>query len=121
MEEQRKRNRAGFGQTEFVPWQSLTVGQVYFSLGFLDSEMLVPELLPLVFVGVDVAHEDDGLVYFQDYESYYAGTRFATTSARAPARFMTFEKEEVCVVEFEQVLTEFLGCSVRRKNRGITS
>jgi hypothetical protein len=42
---------------EYVEADDLTVGKVYFDVTFLDKQMLVPELRPLVFVGRDLSRK----------------------------------------------------------------
>lgn len=49
--------------------EELREGQIYFSLQYADEELLVPILLPLVFIGRNLAESDVDLLYFQNDES----------------------------------------------------
>ena len=46
---------------EFVKASELVVGRVYFRVNFLDEDMAIPELVPLVFIGRDLCPEEPGL------------------------------------------------------------
>jgi hypothetical protein len=59
---------------EYVPNDQLIIGRVYFKLGFLDEDMVVPQMHPMVFIGRDLHEQLPGL-YFQDVESYFDGVR----------------------------------------------
>ena len=59
---------------EPVDARDLKEGQLYFSLGFLDEDLVIPTLAPVVFIGNGVESGED-LLYFQDAESYREGIR----------------------------------------------
>jgi len=54
---------------EFVQPSDLIEGETYFAVQFLDDQMLVPKLDPLVFVGRNLEPGDAGRLYFQDAAS----------------------------------------------------
>jgi hypothetical protein len=54
----------------------LQVGATYFSIQFVDSEMMIPELEALVFIGRELVPDHEASLYFQDAESYGKGIRF---------------------------------------------
>ena len=54
----------------------------YFSVQFVDDDMLVPIMLPLVFIGRNLNSGDVSRIYFQDAESFRRGTRSITSIAR---------------------------------------
>jgi hypothetical protein len=58
--------------------------EIYFSLNFLDDDMLIPVLEPLVFIGRDLCEGDSQQVYFQDAESYRQGIRFDSGPTATP-------------------------------------
>jgi len=114
---------------EFVKAADLVVGQVYFRVSFVDDDTVVPELVPLVFVGRNLDAEDAGL-YFQDIDSFLAGDRYdaaewrssesdATATPPPLARECRFdvapEREYSSVFEYEKALDQLLACSLRRK------
>lgn len=96
----------------------LQEGQIYFSVQFVDPEMLVPILEPLVFVGRDLVEGDTDTFYLQDLESYREGRRFEsegtdTTDAvffRAPTDGLSH------IFDFDHALDVLLACSLRRES-----
>jgi hypothetical protein len=115
---------------EYVRSTDLVVGQVYFKLGFLDEDMAVPDMYPLVFIGRDLHSKLPGF-YFQDASSYLDGVRW--TDDVVPSDLdedlpdgYTWEGDEVQfewekgksysgVFDFEGALNSLLGCSLRRR------
>jgi len=55
---------------EPVSVDSLSIGEVYFNVLFLDDDILIPITQPVVFVGKNLASGDTDSLYFQDAESY---------------------------------------------------
>jgi len=118
---------------EYVRSEDLIVGEVYFRVDFVDDDMLVPEVVPVVFVGRNLTPGDDSrssaLLYFQDFDSYSAGIRYETIRAGSqkgadqsledvdePPSFECAEETEYSgVFEFEKALDQLLTCSLRRK------
>jgi len=91
----------------------LEVGSVYFLLTFADDDMHIPILQTLVFVG----RTSDGIVRFQDVETYRAGVRFDNVRDEDHAVFFECSGDQLnCIFEFEQALDLLLGCSLRRRN-----
>jgi hypothetical protein len=114
---------------EYVRSAELVEGHVYFSVGYLDQDSVIPEFVPLVFVGRNLDPDEPGL-YFQDASSYLAGLRYdsadgacvneETSPARLPqgvvVSFETMpETEFAMVLEFEQALNLLLAVSLRRR------
>ena len=114
-----------------VEVDELAVGNVYFRLSYLDDRMLVPQLVPLVFVGrgLDGADGDEaGRCFFQDAGSYFAGVRIddpppqldaASEEERleqmlARGHFESYGEDQVSVMSFENALNLLLLCSLRR-------
>ena len=60
---------------DYVLTTDLVAGRVYFKVGYLDEDMVVPELMALVFIGRDVNPKRPGF-YFQDAPSYFGGVPF---------------------------------------------
>lgn len=117
-----------------VESQDLIAGNVYFRLSYLDEQMRVPELVPLVFVGRDLDETStDGthLFYFQDAGSYLAGVRRDDPPAAldgvseeerleqmlARGHFEVFGEGQVSVLSFENALNLLLLCSMRREGK----
>ena len=60
---------------EPISREVLKVGHVYFTLRFVDDEILIPILEPIVFIGRNLDPGDTDRVYFQDAVSYRDGVR----------------------------------------------
>jgi hypothetical protein len=111
---------------EYVAADDLVEGQTYFVVRFLDEQMLVPEMLPFVFIGVDLERGDSGILYFQDARGHAAGIRYETPSAGGDAdsseaaEFHTVDKDTPFVFTFERALDELLRCSAMRAKHGLT-
>jgi hypothetical protein len=100
---------------EPVSEDSLVPGQVYFALQFLDPEMLVPTLEPIVFLGHELERPDPRKRFlFQDAESHRAGV---ASSAAGATLYSQAEGQCKHLFEFEQALEVLLGCSLRRAAR----
>jgi hypothetical protein len=115
---------------EFVKASDLVIGRVYFRVSFLDEDMAIPEVVPLVFIGWDLSPEEPGL-YYQDPGSFFEGKRWDDTNDE-PAAEPTdedanldglqngwFEMESdgtySHVYEFERALDSLLTCSLKRR------
>src|SRR5215472_13336451 len=96
--------------------EELREEEVYFSLQFVDEEMLVPILAPLVFVGRNLAEGDVDLMYFQDYESFGHGLRYSSADADELAEFHVFGPKDIShIFEYEHALDELMRCALRRR------
>jgi hypothetical protein len=94
----------------------LQEGSIYFSVNYVDDEMLIPVVEPLVFVGRNLEAEDVGRVYFQDVDSYNEGIRYASATEDQSADFYVGPENEVGhIFEFERALDQLLKCSLRRR------
>lgn len=98
----------------------LKEGVVYFSVNFIDDEMLFPVMEPLVFVGRDLEPGDAGAVYFQDMDSYRKGVRYGKAAETDYANFITGSEKDVHhFFEYERALETLMWCSVRRRKAGM--
>jgi hypothetical protein len=123
---------------EYVRSEDLVIGNVYFRVGFVDREMLMPEMTALVFVGRDLDAEDVGsgsqTLFFQDYRSYARGVRWGMDPPSLDAeseveRFEQFmsrgwfesadEKDVSNIFVFEKALEVLLRCSLKRHARDV--
>jgi hypothetical protein len=104
---------------------SLVVGEVYYAAGFYDRDRRVPFVRPLVFIGRNLARDDEGSArrwYFQDYESYSEGSSIGPDAVRpegmaAPDIVMYPTDKDLSVHNLEtvvHVLAECLNESRRR-------
>ena len=99
---------------EPAPAAELAEGEVYFSVRYVDEDMLIPTMDTLVFIGKDLGQGDAGKLYFQDVDSYLQGVRFATASDDDGALFTTESVDKPWIFQFEQALDLLLKCSLRR-------
>jgi hypothetical protein len=109
-----------FKQRELKPYSEpvlvteLEQDGVYFSLNYVDEEMLLPAMEPVVFIGRNLGKEDVDHLYFQDITSYGAGVRYSSDND-VPATFFVGAADKVRhIFEFEQALSELMRCSLRR-------
>jgi hypothetical protein len=94
----------------------LREGEVYFSVIFLDDEMLVPMMEPRVFIGLKQETNGEDKLYFQDIHSYKRGIRFESPDAENEATFETGAGR--FMFEYERALDVLMSCALRRsKNR----
>jgi len=102
---------------EPVTAKDLVVGAVYFSVQFVDPEMFIPVVEPLVYIGKDLVLNDRGVLYFQNAESYRAGIRFESAEADEAAIYAQPESQINHIFDYERALDRLLVCSLRRKKR----
>ena len=116
---------------DFVRVSALVEGRVYFRVSFLDQDMAIPEMVPLVYMGRNV-HPDQAGLYFQDAASYLGGDRLDLETLRSgqlaedegplgahhrrlePWCEVLTDGEFTNVYEFEPGLESLLACSLRR-------
>ena len=88
---------------EHVAANDLRQGDVYFVVAFIDDEMLMPELRPVVFVGRNLESGETGTLYFQDLCSYRNGVRYEAARPGDEARFdCCFEHQSSGVCEYNE-------------------
>jgi hypothetical protein len=63
---------------EYAAAENLVEGGIYFRVGFVDRNLHIPTMEPVVFIGRDLAEGDSGVLYFQDAGSHMAGVRFGS-------------------------------------------
>jgi hypothetical protein len=104
---------------EPVSADDLIEHSVYFALTFIDDEMLIPSLEPVVFVGRNLEAGDEGTLYFQDIDSYRRGLRYRESGEDIHGTFFTGSEEQIDhIFDFESALNVLLVCSLRRKGPG---
>ena len=114
---------------EYLKSADLVVERVSFRVSYLDEDMAIPELVPLVFIGRDLSPDQPGL-YFQDAASFLSGKRWGDaddptdsetdgsdfTSGRPHAGWFENESEGTYsgVYSFDKALDCLLACSLER-------
>ena len=123
---------------ERVKSDDLVIGEVYFSVHYLDDQLLIPELRALVFAGRDLSPEDitagTHRLYFQDHASYTRGDRWGmdhppldgSSEVERIEQFLSrgwFESVEDTgtsdVYVFESALDVLLRCLLHRRERAV--
>lgn len=89
-------------------------GETYFIVQFVDEEMLVPVVEPVVYVGKNLDDDDVNQFYFQDAASFLAGVRYGSGVNDDALFYKQGEGEINHIFEFEKGLNVLLGCSLRR-------
>ena len=104
---------------EPVSANELREGEIYFSVNYVDDDMLVPVMETIVFIGRNLEPGDVGQVYFQDVESHREGVRYGWDREDGLAKFQTGSENEVSnILEYEQALDALMRCSLNRKRAG---
>ena len=101
---------------EYAAAETLVEGKTYFRLTYLDKDMTIPEMIPLVFIGRNLGQDDASEFYFQDAESYLDGARFGTATGDGDAEFSVVDEKTPFVFEFERALDRLLYLSACRSN-----
>ena len=96
----------------------LKEGDIYFDVGFVDDNMLVPIMEPVVFIGRNLGDGDVNEFYFQDFESYRNGVRFETAVRGDAAEFEVGEgRPPQHIYEFDKAIDVLLSCTLRRRKQ----
>ena len=119
MDELRVAGRILKQYAEPVGAEELQVGDVYFSVTFLDDQGFVPLLEPVVFLGRNLEPGDAGRVWFQDFESYSRGTPPEIGPGRRSGELFVGSEDEINhFFTYERALDVLLRCSLERARRG---
>jgi hypothetical protein len=102
---------------EPITQEQLREGNVYFSVQFVDDEMLIPIIETWAFAGRKLEPKDpEDRFYFQDVESYRYGIRYGSVE-HEQAKFRVAEGPNLNMYDYEHTLNEMLKCSLRRKSK----
>src|SRR5262245_33608769 len=94
------------------------VGQIYFIVHFLSADMLVPELLPVAYLGKGLPGFGKSKYVFQDAASFLRGTSSASCSQDDPVVIHTFGARETrAVFAYDDAMNVLLGCLLRRQSK----
>jgi hypothetical protein len=111
-----------FPATELKPYaepvspNEMKEGRVYFALQFLDEELLVPVLQPLIFLGYNLDGEDPNLRYFQHFDSFIAGVRYPAPEQEELQCFEAYGPEEgKHIFEYDHALEVLMRCGLSRR------
>jgi hypothetical protein len=100
---------------EPVSSSELQEGQIYFSINYVDDEMLVPIIETLVFIGKNLEPGDIDDAYFQDLISYKEGVTYNWESDEGAATFYSGSMNALNhIFNYEHLINELMKCSLRR-------
>jgi hypothetical protein len=103
---------------EPISADELEVGRAYFAVRFVDSEMIVPYLDPLIFLGAGSRPVDVDRLYFQDAGSYLASGSALAADLSPDARLYAQRRDQINdIFDYERALDVLLRCSLRRRAR----
>lgn len=112
-----------FEERELKPYaeplsaSDLKNGSIYFFVNFVDDEMLLPTLEPLILIGKNLEVGDTGRAYFQDVDSFQRGIAYDSEDEDRSATFYSGSENELGhVFEYERALDILMVCSLRRRN-----
>src|SRR5258708_15953031 len=95
----------------------LREGRVYFSVQFVDEDLLVPRVETLVFTGRGFDEDGMKVLYFQDISSYQLRIERDSPEAERATFYEQHEKDLKHIFEYEQALDRLIDCSLRRRKR----
>jgi len=95
---------------EYAPADTLVEGKTYFRLGYLDKDLTIPKMNPMIFIGRDLGQGDASQLYFQDAESYLDGTRFGTATRNGDAEFHVVDETRRSCSNSNEHWTVFFTC-----------
>lgn len=94
-----------------ITLSKLKKGAIYFSVSFIDDDMLIPIIDTLIYLGTYENESKEKILSFQDVESYQADT-----NDHCPTFFECSEDSLNNIFEYESALEVLMRCSIRRNN-----
>lgn len=90
----------------------LQIGDVYYTVGFVDDQMLVPVMNSLVYIGKET---EMGVKFiFQDASSYFSGVDFKDNACVEKCDLFECSSDGLAgVYSFDEALNALLRCSLR--------
>lgn len=106
---------------EPISFDELKQGAIYFSVSYVDDQLLMPMVEPLIYIGENLDAGDVGRVsYFQDASSYRQGIRHGSPSKEGEATFFAASEGKMPpIFEYERALDELLRCALRRRKKAM--
>jgi len=95
----------------------MQAGRVYFALQYSDPDLLCPHLYPLIFLGCDLDGNRRNLRFFQDFNSYRAGVRYASHGEEDSGSFHVYGTDDgKHIYAYEQALKLLMRCALIRRD-----
>lgn len=103
---------------ETVDPSDLVLGEVYYAVQFLDDDLTIPIVEPLVFIGWNrFGDETVKVAYFQNAETHRQGVRFETTTAENPADFLGAEEDGLSYIYDFEGLVQSISATAHRRSQ----
>lgn len=93
--------------------------EIYFMLSYVDDNLFVPQIRTLIFLGRDVAEEKEGLLYFQDVDSYIRLGRYPNSSNGSGEIYICADDQLACFFTLANAVLALKNCVERRANKVI--
>jgi len=103
----------------YVSPDEMQAGRVYFALQYLDRDLLVPHLYPLIFLGHDLDNDQRDIRFFQHFDSYMAGVRYANHSEEDEDSgcFEAYGPDEgKHIYDYEHAIKLLMRCTLIRRD-----
>ena len=110
-----------FPATQLKPYaepvgpSAMKVGRVYFSVEFLDHDLLVPVLQPLIFLGFNLNGRNPSLRFFQNFDSFRSGVRYPGTNEDVHDFEVCGPEQGKHIFEYERALEGLMKCALNRR------
>lgn len=93
-------------------------GRVYFALQYVEPDLLVPTLEPLIFLGWNLEGDDPDARFFQSFDSFVAGIRYRSRKEDDWQYFQAYGPNEgKHIFEYERALEALMACALRRREK----
>jgi hypothetical protein len=99
---------------EPISASALEEGKVYFTVQYVNKDLLVPIIETLVFVGRFLSPDGLDRLRFQDIESYLLGVRYDSVGSEKATFQSPTENGTKHIFEYERALDELMRCAIRR-------
>lgn len=95
----------------------LKEGKAYFSVQFVDEDLLLPLMETLIFTGRGFDEDGIKVLHFQDIDSYRLGVERDSPEADDAMFYEQHEKDLKHIFEYDRALDRLIDCSLRRRKR----
>ncbi|MFZ0859505.1 MAG: hypothetical protein WB781_19610 [Candidatus Sulfotelmatobacter sp.] len=102
---------------EPVSATDLKIGETYFSVQYLDEDLLFPTVETLVLAGKDQDAERGVVFCFQDLGSWQQGIRHGSADATEAVFYFQGERNLRHIFEYERAVDELIKCALRRQKK----
>jgi len=102
---------------EPVSASDLEIGETYFSVQYLDEDLLVPKVETLILAGKEQDTGGGAVFCFQDLDSYRQGIRHGSADVMKGVFYLQDERDVKHIFKYERAVDELIKCALRRRKR----